>query len=388
MTNSLTPRPETLEHFDANGSFYLDGDSPIPHQIELHIDHAARCLDILIEGGTLVQWPLGEIRQTRDMAGQAGTVLHWRADPTARLLLSNPTLLPHLPNRLKSAPPKGRARLAGWAVTAVAAVALQITVLVPFLADRLAVYIPPEGERALGDATFGQIRSALNDSGYEPLALCENPQGLATLEKMKTRLSGHLDLPQEVEIYVLDHPMVNAFALPGGYVVFFRGLIEAAETPEEVAAVLAHEIGHVAHRDPTRHAMRSAGSIGVLGLIFGDFAGGTAVLFLANQLIAAKYSQEAETGADVFAYSALEQANVSPAALGDMFERFREKYGDTEGIEAHFISHPTLGTRIQNAQDAARAGADYGPIVTAQEWQALQEVCPPRDASFPWDEMD
>ena len=84
---------------------------------------------------------------------------------------------------------------------------------------------------------------------------------------------------------------------PGGRLVFFRGLLEEAENPDEVAAVLAHEIGHVVYRDPTRDALRSAGSLGVLGLLFGDFAGGTVALFIANQLINASYSQAAEARA-------------------------------------------------------------------------------------------
>jgi len=68
-----------------------------------------------------------------------------------------------------------------------------------------------------------------------------------------------------------------------GYVVFFRGLIDTTECPEELATVFAHEIGHVEARDPTRIALRSAGSIDVLGLLFGG-RGGALVLLLANGL--------------------------------------------------------------------------------------------------------
>ena len=82
---------------------------------------------------------------------------------------------------------------------------------------------------------------------------------------------------------------------------------------------------HVISRDPTRHALRSAGSIGVLGLLFGDFAGGAAVLFLTERLISAQYSQKAEIGADTFAHGVLEQAGINPGALGDMFENMRAK---------------------------------------------------------------
>jgi predicted Zn-dependent protease len=71
----------------------------------------------------------------------------------------------------------------------------------------------------------------------------------------------------------------------------------------------------------------------------------------------------------------LEDADISPAALGDIFERLRDKYGDAEGVVAHFVSHPTLGSRIAAARDAAREGADYGDILSDEDWTALQAIC-------------
>jgi predicted Zn-dependent protease len=243
------------------------------------------------------------------------------------------------------------------------------------LADNLAGFIPPEGERALGEATFGQIREALDETGLNPLAVCEAPEGVAAIDALVTRLSGERDYQKDVTVSVLDHDMVNAFALPGGFVVLFRGLIEAADGPDEVAAVLAHEIGHVVSSDPTRHALRSAGSIGVLGLLFGDFAGGAAVLFLAERLISAQYSQGAEIGADAFAHDVLAHAGISPGALGEMFENMRAKHGDAEGVAAHFLSHPALGDRIEAAKAVVEDDVTYTPSMTDAEWAALQGIC-------------
>lgn len=367
--------PSGRKDFNPIGTFYFDGDSPTPRRVTLTVDRNAGVLEIGIRD-QVIHWPLKDIREVEDVAGRVGTMLRLRTDPLARLQLVNKELMAEFPNLNQSAPPKGRGRLALWAVAAVVAVAVQITVLVPLLANQLAEFIPPEGERALGEATFGQIREAFGDQrGMIPLDTCDNPQGLAVLKTMATRLTEGEDLAHPIDVYVLDHEMVNAFALPGGYVVFFRGLIDAADGPDEVAAVLAHEIGHVVSRDPTRHALRSAGSIGILGLLLGDFAGGTVVLFLAERLVSAQYSQATEANADTYAHGALERANVSPAALGNMFERMREKYGDTEGVHAHFISHPTLSDRIEKARAANRENADYAPIVSDAEWEKLQNVC-------------
>lgn len=363
--------------YEARGSAYFDGDTPLPRHVTLMVDHAAAVLEIGLpeSAGPVVCWPLDEIRRQADVAGNDAMVLRWTGDPMARLHLRNPDVALSMKNLSRRAPPRGRGRLAAWAVAAVAAVGLQIGFLIPLLADRLAEFLPPAGERALGEATFEQIRQALAGSGLPPLPTCDDAGGRAALERMLVALGMEAGGPEGITVFVLDHEMVNAFALPGGYVVFFRGLIDAAEGPNEIAAVMAHEIGHVVRRDPTRHALRSAGSVGILGLLFGDFAGGAVVLFLTERLISAKYAQEAESGADAFAYGALEQAEVSPAALGDMFERLRDRYGDTDGITAHFVSHPTLSSRIARAREVARTDVRYGEILGEREWAELKEIC-------------
>ena len=352
---------------------YFDGDTPVAQPVQPMI--SGDTLELRLDDDTTVRWPLAEIRQLPDNAAKTNAILRWVNDPVARLVLKDPKLLRSIPHLHRRAPPHGRGRLAAWALAAVGAVALQVGFLVPLLADNLAVLIPAEGERALGEATFGHIREALNETGLNPLEVCEAPEGSAVLERLVADLSGKRDFRQDVTVSVLDHHMVNAFALPGGFVVIFQGLIDAADGPDEVAAVMAHEIGHVISRDPTRHALRSAGSIGVLGLLFGDFAGGAAVLFLTERLISAQYSQKAEIGADTFAHGVLEQAGINPGALGDMFANLRDKHGDSKGVAAHFLSHPSLGDRIDAARSVVNPNAEYAPSMTDAEWKALQAIC-------------
>ena len=359
--------------FNGFGSAYFDGDRPVSEEVSLHI--ANKNLQIGLDDGSTLFWPIKNIRILEDQADKNSFTLRLTTEPVARLFVTDKSLLGYLPSATRRAPPKGRGKLAAWAVAAVAAVALQVTVLVPMLADRLAVFIPPAGERALGEATFEQIRNALDETGLAPLAVCENPQGVRALTQMTAALNAGEGAPEGLSVTVLDHKMINAFALPGGFVVIFKGLIDQAETPDEVAAVLAHEIGHVVSRDPTRHALRSAGSIGILGLLFGDFAGGAAVLFLTERLISATYSQQAETDADAFGYSRLEAANVSPAALGTMFGRLRDAHGEGNELLNHFLSHPSLAERIENARAAVDDTRDYAPILEEAGWADLQTIC-------------
>ena len=362
--------------FRGEGLFY-DGQNAEARPIDLSINEQRGVL--LGEG---VDWPLDKIRQVHDVAGKDLVILRHRDDPAARLILTDKTLLARLPDKDRSAPVARRGRLAAWALGALASVALILFVLVPLMADQLAEYLPPEGEKALGEVTLRQIREALDDSGLQPIAFCTAPEGEQALRRIETRLTAQMDPAPELTVHVLNHDMVNAFALPGGHLVFFRGLIDEAGSPDEIAAVMAHEIGHVISRDPTRHALRSAGSIGVLGLIFGDFAGGAIVLLITEQLIEAQYSQGAEAEADVFAHDLMLQADLSPAALAVMFERFRTLAGgDAEGFVGHFLSHPRLGDRIAAARDAVPDGFRPSPLLDPVEWRALQGICGD-DAAF------
>ncbi|HCQ64020.1 MAG TPA: peptidase M48 Ste24p [Rhodobacteraceae bacterium] len=330
--------------------------------------------------GKPVIWRADELRALPDQADRTGIVLYRAGDKLARLAVPDETIAGALranaPQLTRRPPVENKGRIAGWALGAVASVALIIFVLVPIMANQLATRLPPDGEKALGDATYEQIRTALSEGDFVPLETCEAPDGLAALDAMIARLDPGDDLPYPLEVSVLDHPMANAFALPGGRVVLFRGLIEEASGPDEVAAVLAHEIGHVVNRDPTRDALRLAGSVGVLGLLFGDFAGGTVVLVLANQLINAKYSQAAESGADEYAHALLTDAGLPPSALGTFFERIRAEHGDAEGITAHFSSHPQMTARIEAAlaADAGRT-AEMVPSLNRSQWRAFSRVC-------------
>jgi len=360
------------DSYDAPGQF-LDGDIAQAFDTRVQVDEATQTLVIKREGHDDIAWPLDQIRQVPDAARDDLLVLRLRDDPVARLIVTDRVITHRLPHLTRRAPVRKRGQLFLAAIAAIASVALIILVLVPTMADQLAEYIPPEGERALGETTLDQIRGALDQTGMQPIPFCENPQGRAALNKIETRLTDAMTLDQTLTVHVLNHEMVNAFALPGGNIVFFNGLIEEAETPEEVAAVFAHEIGHVVSRDPTRHALRSAGSIGVLGLLFGDFAGGAVVLFLTERLIEARYSKDAESDADSFAFDLMRAADLPPTAMGSFFTRLRDRGGEPDAIIAHFLSHPDIADRIA-ASEGASTG-DTRPLLTDAEWQALRGIC-------------
>lgn len=352
---------------------YFDGQSADAQAARLTIENDA--VVIQVDGAVRARWPPADMRRLPDQARRGDLIFCLRDDPLQRLMTNDPLILKRCPSLNARLPVAKRGRLAAWAVAAVSSVAVIIFVLVPVMADQLARVIPPEGERALGEATLGQIREALDDTGFAPVPVCERESGQAALQKIRDRMDFAAPPEFGLTVTVLDHRMVNAFALPGGHVVLFRGLIQASDTPEQLASVLAHEIGHVVSRDPTRHALRSAGSLGVLGLLLGDFAGGTVVLFLAEQLINATYSQTAEAEADRFAHEVMIKAGMDPSEMAGIFETFQTLGGDAEGLVTHFLSHPDLDGRIAAARDARPADLQTTALLTPQEWADLRAIC-------------
>lgn len=196
---------------------------------------------------------------------------------------------------------------------------------------------------------------------------CSTPGGDAALAALKARLGG--DMPA-ADVRVVDVPMVNAVALPGGHVLIFRGLLAAAKSPDEVAGVLAHEMGHVEHRHVMQALVRQAGLSVVLGGLDGNVGGYT------NALLSASYSRSAEAEADGYAIGTLRRAQISPMGAAGFFQRMAKVEGKAEGAVAlmgYLASHPTSSEREKRF--AASAKGKPVPALDAGQWKALRDIC-------------
>lgn len=360
----------------------FDGEIARGRKVSIQLDEAGGMLSLFEDGVELVDWPLDEVRRIGDQAGRDNVVLRLTGQSEARLVVTDPDLLgrlvklcPDLSKRERKPGQLGRAMK--WAGAAVVAVAVIVLVIIPGLADRLAVFIPPEREEALGQHTVNNLRWGLAKSANRDVRFCGNPRGFAALIKLAKRLETDDELPYQIKLQVVDHPMPNAFAVPGGHVVVFDGLLKSAKSPQEVAAVIAHEFGHVIARDPTRLALRSASSAGIIGLLIGDFTGGAAVLLLTEQVVSASYTRAAEEEADAFAHETLLAAGISLEPMAELFDRMALDGPRRDGpIKSHLMSHPDLSKRAAAARAAnALEGQPGDGILTAEEWQDLRQIC-------------
>ena len=350
---------------DKPARFY-DGETANSQNVLVDLIRNSESLIIKRGGERPLIWPFSRLRRmqdsTRDVLYLAGT------DGEARLILATRddlNTVRSLVSTLDKTPPIGAQvpRLLFWSAGAVLAFVVLVFVLVPNLADQLARYVPVKQEQRLGEAALRQVERYM--TGSEGLWVCKAEPGQQALETMSATVLSVREMPYPVSIQVVDHPMVNAFALPGGHVILMKGLLVASESPDDIAAVLAHELAHVAHRDPIRLTMRAAGTAGMLSLLFGDATGATLITVVGEQLLNSSYSRQAEAEAAAYAIETLQRLNLSPEAMAVFFDRLAENTHDHSNFFELISTHPALARRAE----AARAAFDE------TDWAALRSIC-------------
>jgi predicted Zn-dependent protease len=174
----------------------------------------------------------------------------------------------------------------------------------------------------------------------------------------------------DYNIIVLDDTQVNAFTIPGGNIYVFKGLISFCDSPEQLAAVLAHEMGHVEKRHTVNRLVREFG----LSILFSIIKGGDGVLLsdLYQTLISTGFSRSQEKEADQFALELLKDANISPKSIASFFRKLnRENMAYDEKIEL-IMTHPHNNARIK-ASLTYEVDADFEEIPFKLNWEKIVE---------------
>jgi Zn-dependent protease with chaperone function len=365
------PLPEPAPPGAGGSAVYFDGSSSRRHRVTLVFKDRLE-LDETAE--PTIAWSYDDIRRAdgppgvlrlRCVTALALARLEIRDASVASELISRCTRLDeHAPGR------HGVGAIVGWSLAAAASIVAVIVFGVPLAADRLTPLVPQALERRLGDAADVQVKALFGDK------ICEGAAGQQAFGKLVDRLRETAGLDNSVLASVLATPVANAFALPGGRIYLFRGLLAKAENPDEIAGVLAHELGHLKHRDGTRNVIYNGGTSFLIGLLFGDITGSGALILVSRTLVNSSYSREAEQDADAFAIEVMHKLGRSPKGLGELLFRVTGKEGDRS--LSILASHPLTEDRLarMRAEDRPPSGP---PLLTDPEWLALKTACASRD---------
>lgn len=248
--------------------------------------------------------------------------------------------------------------------------AVLIALLLPFLAlvlfwlnaERIAGWVSGQiglgEEDHLGQLLFAQIRPELK--------LVEQGPALRMVRELGRRLTA--GSAYSYRWYLAESPEVNAFAIPGGQVVVYTGLLRLARNPEEVAGVLAHEVQHVEARHTVKKLIHALGWRAVLAVALGDLGGGL-WLGMAHRLGTLEFGRDLEREADLKALEGLRRAGIAPHGLRDFLDRLARREG--KGLTL-LASHPTSAERLHALRAAIATEGDYPVQPLTYDWLAIQ----------------
>lgn len=169
-----------------------------------------------------------------------------------------------------------------------------------------------------------------------------------------------------VDVRVVKDATVNAYAELGGRITVNSGLLKQAQSPEEIAGVIAHEIGHVQNRHIMEGALAHLFTGQGISFVFG---GQGAAASWASTFLNMGFSRTQEAQADEAGLTRLQDAHVDNKGFHDFFERM----GDERGLPQFLSDHPANDERLEMVESFANKGVT--PIMTPEEWKILKSYC-------------
>lgn len=320
-------------------------------------------------------WPYGALGAGTPVTAKAQDVLlTYSYMPGATLFVADAAFV----RLLTKAAPQITARAYGWrsarpwlyVAAAVAALLAGVWIANLSPSQGLARLMPDSVRKTVGE----QVVAAMS-AGRRT---CDAPQGQAALGKLVTRLSQASGSAEGFDVKVVDWGLLNAFAAPGRQIVLTREIIVQARSADEVAGVLAHEMGHGLELHPEAGIIRVIGLTAAVELMMGGSGGALANIgILLTQL---GYTRAAEREADQRGLAMLERARISTMGLVEFFKRVETIEKKTGAPEWDILrSHPQSQERARLA--AERAGYAATPALEPDDWQALRAICGPAPAT-------
>jgi Zn-dependent protease with chaperone function len=375
----MTTTPHNAEFFD--------GASAMARLVHVRVERDA--LVIGQNGTPDVHWPLRDVEMV--FGGKPGQALRLKlhGDHGSRLTLPEGSAADAV---LAAAP----SILSGHKRRFWRGVGISIAVVLGIgLAGYATLAVAPQAlARFIPDGVVNSFADGLEKSVIKSSKRCDAPAGQDALNKIARRIVSGAGDPPTFSLRVFDirqgskKKLVNAFALPAGRMVFSAGLIENAGSPDEVAGVLAHELGHVALRHPEAAIVRVYGLQMFLSL-FTAGQGAESIGSIAGVLAVLQYSRAAEADADAYAVEVMDNAKVDPKGLQTFFTRLLKKKSGTDTAKKDddstslqkriepftdlFSTHPGTDDRIAGFKP--RAGGTEPAILSDAEWKALKAIC-------------
>jgi beta-barrel assembly-enhancing protease len=289
--------------------------------------------------------------------------IHFKHSDDLKLLLEDDhPLLPEIKQLEKKPLIRSRMKVLILTVAVIGGILLLNIIFSSLVADVGLKTITPEYEAQLGEEMFNAtVPQTLVDERRTAIAQ-------AFTDKL------HLSDKYHIEVCVLRAREVNAFAIPGGHIVVYSGLLDKMQSYDEFVALLGHESSHIIERHTTRSILKEL-STKLFLIFFMDVSQvGSILLLNADKLRGLSYSRSLEREADEKGLAIMQRNKVDMNGMLQMFNRLKE--ADTLGTPAFLNTHPLTDDRIRYTKDNIKKAKQNNAVVdpVLQElWQNLQK---------------
>lgn len=344
---------------------YFDGLHAEPHEVVVKVS-SLEVRGYSSDRTLLFRWDISNINLIHEMEGTKPAIFSHKQNTDERLYIQHPELFEEIRRNLPQKSKKAQFTFPKKEYVMGVLIAFgTILAMLPQLIIWGADHIPDSWEENLGEFAVMAFT--------EGSPTCNSLEGNAVLDKIQHQFADAAGSDNRFHIQVVEDEMVNAFAAPGGEIILFSGLINSAESIDEVAGVLAHEMAHEIENHPTEGILRSLGYSFAFQFIFGDISEYIDIASLGEILLKMNYSRNDEREADRIAQEILIKTGVGTEGFKRFFERLQEKEIMNADFLVLFSTHPDLEERIATLEQSGRGQQES--FLTEEDWEDLKNIC-------------
>jgi predicted Zn-dependent protease len=344
---------------------YYDGNVAACNVAEVRLGPAE--LNIEVQGRSALTWPYATMRLAAD--GSYGEPVRIENGSAEALVIDSRNFVEALQQH--GVMRKTVLDLRSWQAVLVCCIAIAIIASVFYYwgvrlaSEEAARFMPASMERRLGRSVVAVLA---------PSQL-RCPDSARQLQPVVDRLSSAAG-SQHFEVIYVNQSLVNAFAAPGGYIVVNRGLLDEAQTPDEFAGVLAHEMQHVLLKHSDRALAREFSGRALLSLMAIDSGGTPTAIQASVRLANMKYQRSDEEAADLAGAALLARAHVPLEGLATFLRRL-ESTSPSGVLGFNYLStHPATSERIEALESETRKFSEpTTPLMSLDDWARARDVC-------------